>query len=73
MKKILLLTTCLLIAIMTMAQTQQGYVKTLGRPNKPGKPLPDVTIRMRGVVNAVLSGQDGRFSVAMPAEGYGGK
>ena len=52
--------------LLLSAQTQQGYVKTLGRPNKPGVPLSNVTIRMRGVVNAVLSGKDGKFSVAMP-------
>ena len=52
--------------LLLSAQTQQGYVKTLGRPNKPGVPLSNVTIRMRGVVNAVLSGKDGKFSVAKP-------
>ena len=40
--------------LLLSAQTQQGYVKTLGRPNKPGVPLSNVTIRMRGVVNAVM-------------------
>ena len=47
-------------------QTQQGYVKTQGRPNKPGVPLTGVTIRVRGTMNSVLSGADGRFSFLMP-------
>lgn len=53
------------------AQTQQGYVKTLGRPDKKGVPLSNVTIRMRGVVNAVLTGADGKFSVQMPGKKSG--
>lgn len=53
------------------AQSQQGYVKTLGRPNKPGVPLSNVTVRMRGVVNAVLTGADGKFSVQMPGKKSG--
>lgn len=52
--------------IQGFGQTQQGYVKTQGRPNKPGVPLSDVTIRVRGAINSVLSGQDGRFSILMP-------
>lgn len=44
------------------AQTQQGYVKTLGRPNKPGVALSGVTIRIRGAHNEVLSKKDGTFS-----------
>ena len=55
-----------LTAITLFAQTQQGYVKTLGRPKKPGVPLAGVSIRMRGNMNMVLSGKDGRFSVLMP-------
>lgn len=37
------------------AQTQQGYVKTLGRPNQKGVALSGVSIRFRGEHNAVLS------------------
>lgn len=53
-------------AIQGFGQTQQGYVKTQGRPNKPGVPLSGVTIRVRGAINSILSGQDGRFSILMP-------
>jgi hypothetical protein len=50
----------------TYGQIQQGYVKTQGRPNKPGVPLSGVTIRVRGTMNSVLSGADGCFSFLMP-------
>lgn len=65
-KRSIFLLVIIVNALLISAQTQQGYVKTLGRPNKPGVPLANATIRMRGVVNAVLSGKDGRFSILMP-------
>ncbi|MBP5382181.1 MAG: tetratricopeptide repeat protein [Bacteroidales bacterium] len=37
-------------------------MKTLGRPNAPGKALPGVTVRVAGVHNALLSDKRGRFS-----------
>lgn len=56
------------------AQTQQGYVKTLGRPNKPGVALSGVTIRIRGAHNEVLSKKDGTFSFQLtgkkPGDAY---
>ena len=48
------------------AQVQQGYVKTIGRPDKPGVALGNVTIRFQGLVNAVLSAEDGTFSLSSP-------
>ena len=64
-----LLFASLLTAICSSAQTQQaGYVKTIGRPNKPGTPLADVTIRMRGLVNAVVSSASGEFRVTIPGK-----
>lgn len=54
-----------------LAQTQLGYVKTQGRPNKPGVPLANVTIRMKGLMNAVISGADGKFSVLFPGKKNG--
>ena len=53
------------------AQTQQGYVKTLGRPNQQGRALSDVSIRVKGGHNAVLSGQDGTFAMPMPGKKLG--
>ena len=46
------------------AQTQQGFVKTLGRPNKPGVPLENVTIQMVGMVNPVTSSSTGEFHLS---------
>ncbi len=46
------------------AQTQQGFVKTLGRPNKPGVPLENVTIQMLGMVNPVISSSTGEFRLS---------
>ena len=45
------------------AQTQEGYVKTLGRPNKKGGPLSGVSIKIKGEHNPVLSKADGTFSI----------
>lgn len=53
----------LCLAIFGLAQTQPGYVKTQGRPNKTGVPLANVTIRMKGQVNAAITSDDGRFNV----------
>lgn len=53
------------LAFCSWAQIQQGYVKTIGRPNKPGVVLSGVTIRMRGMMNAVVSSQTGEFHLVM--------
>ena len=60
-----------LTTLSLQAQTQQGYVKTLGRPNKPGVPLSNVTIRFRGLVNQVLTGKDGKFDVILQGKKEG--
>lgn len=46
------------------AQTQQGFVKTIGRPGKPGVPLENVTIQMVGMVNATTSSATGEFKLS---------
>ena len=72
MKNRFLVICCLLIlSIGLTAQTQQGYVKTLGRPNQQGRALGGVSIRVKGGHNAVLSGQDGRFEMPMPGKKVG--
>ena len=53
------------------AQTQQGRVKTLGRPNKPGVALGDVSIRAVGGHNAVKSNAQGTFSIDMTGKKQG--
>lgn len=40
---------------------QQGFVKTIGRPDKQGVPLENVTIQMVGMVNPVISSATGEF------------
>lgn len=60
----LLLMWC--VTAVSWAQIQQGVVKTIGRPNKPGVALSGVTIRMRGALNAVVSSQTGEFRFSMP-------
>lgn len=46
------------------AQTQQGFVKTIGRPGKPGVPLENVTIQMVGMVNPAISSATGEFRLS---------
>ena len=52
-----------MLALPLSAQVQQGYVKTLGRPGVPGKPLQGVTVRVRGVMNALVSDANGSFKI----------
>lgn len=65
MKRLPLLLSLFLLQHMAWAQSQEGYVKTLGRPDKKGKALSGVTIRVKGQHNPVVSGQDGTFSITM--------
>jgi tetratricopeptide (TPR) repeat protein len=60
-----LLIMLFLLQNIAMAQNQQGYVKTLGRPDKKGQVLSGVTIRVKGQHNPVVSGKDGAFSITM--------
>lgn len=62
MKKILVLLFLCLFTSFAFAQTQQGYVKTIGRPGKPGHALSQVTIRIKGNANSLLSNEKGEFS-----------
>lgn len=61
----------LLAPLEVNAQQVQGYVKTIGRPGKPGVPVPNATIRWRGAVNTTVSGKDGRFTSALPGKKEG--
>lgn len=51
-----------LSVLVSTAQTQQGYTKTVGKENKPGEPLSGVTVRINGNINSVLSDENGHFS-----------
>ena len=66
MKKLILLTLCICTALSLAAQSQPGYVKTIGKPGKKGVGLGGVTVRAKGGHNAVLSNADGTFSIPMP-------
>lgn len=65
MKLLTWLFCCFLFPLLLQAQTQEGFVKTIGRPNRPGKPLSGVIIRMRGQTNTIISNKHGQFSVIM--------
>ena len=54
----------LAVALTTSAQTQQGFVKTIGRPGKPGVPLENVIIQMVGMVNPATSSATGEFRLS---------
>lgn len=62
MKKILVLLFLFVITFFASAQTQRGYVKTIGRPGKPGHALSQVTVRIKGNANSLLSNDKGEFS-----------
>lgn len=65
MKYLILIIANLFILFDTItAQTQQGFVKTIGRPGKPGVPLENVTIQMVGMVNATTSSATGEFKLS---------
>ena len=66
MKKFAFLCGLLLAATSILsAQTQQGYVRTLERPDNVSVALEGVTVQVRGGHNAVVSGQDGLFRLPM--------
>lgn len=64
MKRFLLQTILSLCVSISFAQTQQGIVKTNGRPNKPGTPLGNVAVKASGR-SVSLSAADGAFGIAM--------
>lgn len=61
--RLLILIPILLVCATLNAQTQEGYVKTLGRSNQKGKPLSGVSVRVKGEHNPVLSKEDGTFAM----------
>ena len=61
--KLFLFLIMLLLPLWITAQTQQGYVKSLGRPEKQGEPLEGVTLRVKGSHNTVVSDPNGNFSL----------
>ncbi len=65
MKYLILIIANLFILFDTItAQTQQGFVKTIGRPDKLGVPLENVTVQMVGMVNPAISSATGEFHLS---------
>lgn len=64
MKRMINVLILSIVAISISAQTQQGFVKTIGRPGKPGVPLENVTIQMVGMVNPAISSATGEFKLS---------
>ena len=65
-KRIFSLFGVILISISVAAQTQQGFVRTIGRPDKPGVALENVMIRFQGIVNSVVTSSEGEFHLSVP-------
>ena len=65
MKRFLLYIALLFSSLFAVAQTQQGYVRTLGRPEKAGVPLGEVNIKVKGQHNTVNSNGDGTFEMVL--------
>ena len=61
----------LLLGLSAFGQTQQGYVKTLGRPDKKGGPLSGVSVRVKGEHNPVLSKEDGTLTLLLTGKKNG--
>ena len=64
MKRTSVIIIILVVVLTTTAQTQQGFVKTIGSPGKPGVPLENVTIQMVGMVNPAISSATGEFKLS---------
>lgn len=60
--KFYILSLYLLITIHGVCQEQHGIIKTIGRP---GQPLANVTVRVQGLTNSVLTSADGAFVVML--------
>ena len=66
MKRVILVLTCVFVALAGIAQTQQGYVKTKGRRTSKGavagSPLSGASIQVKGK-NTAVSAASGNFSI----------
>ena len=74
MNKIISIIIAVLLPLLAMAQTQQGYVKTKGRLNSNGTVTPGVRLSGATVVlkggSSVVSGANGAFSMKVPSNKY---
>ena len=65
-KRILNIVLALVLAVGSHAQTQQGFVRTMGTVDRHGTSLPGATIKIAGGHNSAVSDKDGKFGVPMP-------
>ena len=74
MKKLILLSLCLLVATFAVAQTQRGFVKTKGRMVNgqlvPGQGLPGATVNIQGGSSVGVRNANGSFSFLVPAKTF---
>lgn len=71
MKRLILLTLLVISWFLAQAQTQNCYVRTLGRPDKASEALGGVIVRVKGEHNAIISRDDGTFTIEMPGKKNG--
>ena len=65
MRTVIVIIAFLMCSLHSLAQEQTGYVKTVGRPDKPGKPLDEVMVRAQGTPVASVTDSSGNFSLVM--------
>ncbi len=72
MKKIsLIFLTCIVVSLAAGAQTQQGYVRTLEKANRPSQGIEGVTVNILEYPNALVTKKGGKFSFAIPGKKQG--
>ena len=72
MKKIsLIILTCIVMSIAAGAQTQQGYVRTLEKANRPSQGIEGVSVNILEYPNALVTKKGGKFSFAIPGKKQG--
>ena len=70
-EKLVLAIILAICSINLWAQTQSGYVKTIGRPERAGEPLGGVSVRASGGHNSALSDSSGCFFLTMAGKQNG--
>lgn len=68
MKKIVVIIVFCFLNVIAFSQTQSGNVRTIGRPDKPGEALAGVVIQAQGMVNPVISDEEGNFNISIPGK-----
>ena len=72
MKKIsLIVLICFVVSLAAEAQTQQGYVRTLEKPNRPSQGIEGATINILEYPNALVTKKGGKFSFSLQGKKQG--